>query len=57
MLGDRVGALKFNFGSGYRIYFGEFEEEIILLLCASDKSSQKKRYQIDQKLSKRLFAR
>ena len=42
MLGDGLGELKFNFGSGYRIYFGEFTGEIILLLCAGDKSSQKK---------------
>ena len=48
MLGDGLGELKFKFGSGYRIYFGECEDEIILLLCAGDKSSQKR----DIKLAK-----
>ncbi len=28
MLGDGLGELKFNFGSGYRSYFSEFKEEI-----------------------------
>ena len=42
MLGDRLGELKFKFGSGYRVYFSEFDGEIILLLCAGDKGTQKK---------------
>ena len=28
------------FGSGYRLYFGKFEGNVILLLCGGDKSSQ-----------------
>ena len=28
------------FGSGYRLYFGKLEDNIILLLCGGDKSSQ-----------------
>jgi len=34
--------LRLTFGSGYRIYFAEQNQEIILLLCAGDKSSQAK---------------
>jgi putative addiction module killer protein len=52
MLGDSLGELKFKFGSGYRIYFGEFDGEIILLLCGGDKASQKK----DIKLAKEYLA-
>ena len=29
-------------GSGYRIYFTEAQDVIILILCAGDKSSQSK---------------
>ncbi len=41
-LGDGVCELKFDFGSGYRIYFGEAEDVIVILLCGGDKSSQVK---------------
>lgn len=41
-LGNGIAELKFNMGPGYRIYFGEDGDTIVLLLCAGDKSSQKK---------------
>lgn len=41
-VGNSVFELRFNFGSGYRIYFGRQNQAIILLLCGGDKSSQKK---------------
>lgn len=48
MLGDSLGELKFKFGSGYRIYFSEFNGKIILLLSGGDKATQQK----DIKLAK-----
>ena len=39
-VGDGVFELRFQFGSGYRIYFSEVSNRIILLLSAGDKSSQ-----------------
>ncbi len=39
-LGDGVWELKFDFGPGYRIYYAEDGENIILLLAGGDKSSQ-----------------
>lgn len=41
-LDDGIGELKFKFGSGYRVYYSEFEDVIVLLLCAGDKKSQNK---------------
>ncbi len=33
---------RLDFGSGYRIYYAEQDDILIILLCAGDKSSQKK---------------
>ena len=40
VLDNEISELRCSFGAGYRIYFSEIEEIIILLLCAGDKSSQ-----------------
>jgi len=34
--------LRLMFGAGYRVYFGEDGDTIIVLLCGGDKSTQKK---------------
>jgi putative addiction module killer protein len=36
-LGDGLSELRFSFSSGYRIYFSEMDDVIVLLLCAGDK--------------------
>ncbi|MGK7932056.1 MAG: type II toxin-antitoxin system RelE/ParE family toxin [Microcystaceae cyanobacterium] len=41
-IGEGVLELRMFFGPGYRVYFGEVGDTIVLLLCGGDKSSQKK---------------
>lgn len=41
-LGDGLLELRFFFGPGYRIYFGMKGNQVVILLCGGDKSSQVK---------------
>jgi len=41
-VGEGVLELKEHFGPGYRIYYAEVGNAIVLLLCGGDKSSQDK---------------
>lgn len=41
-LGDNIFEIKIDTGSGYRVYFVELDNVIILLLLGGDKSTQKR---------------
>ena len=41
-LSDGVYELRLAFGAGYRIYFAEQDDVIVILLCGGDKSTQEK---------------
>mgnify|MGYP001169020470 CR=1 FL=1 len=44
--GDGVYELRLDFGPGYRIYFGQVDKTMVLLLCGGTKRKQQK--DIDQ---------
>ena len=39
-VGEGVVELKINFGPGYRVYYGEDGNTLVILLCGGDKSTQ-----------------
>ena len=41
-VGSGVSEMKIDFGPGYRLYFGQIPDRLILLLCGGDKGSQQK---------------
>ena len=50
-LDSEISELRFTFGSGYRIYFTEANDIIVILLCAGDKGTQTE----DIKMAKRYL--
>ncbi len=45
-VGEGVSELRMFFGPGYRVYYGEDQGNIVVLLCGGDKGSQKKDIQL-----------
>jgi putative addiction module killer protein len=45
-VGEGVSELKIDFGPGFRVYFGQVRDEIVLLLLGGDKKSQKRDIEI-----------
>ena len=41
-IGKGLSELKMDFGPGYRVYFGQVANKIVIILCAGDKKSQSK---------------
>ena len=39
-VGDGVQELRLFFGPGYRIYFADYDDFLVILLCGGDKSTQ-----------------
>lgn len=41
-VGDGVDELRIDYGPGYRLYYGRDGDQVVVLLCGGDKSTQKK---------------
>ncbi len=52
LMGPDPGELRIHYGPGYRVYFKKREEEIIILLCGGNKSTQSRDIETAKRFAK-----
>ena len=53
-VGEGIIELRISYGPGYRVYFTRQGQEIVLLLCGGDKSSQSRDIATAKRMAKEL---
>jgi len=53
-VGDNVSELRIDYGSGFRVYYTRRGQEIVILLCGGDKSTQTKDIKTAKEIAKNL---
>lgn len=50
-VGEGISELRIHYGPGYRVYFSRRGDDLVLLLCGGDKSSQSRDIQLAKRLA------
>ena len=53
-VGEAVSELRIPYGPGYRLYFTRQGQEIVILLCGGDKSSQSRDIAMAKQMAKEI---
>ena len=53
-IGETVSELRIPYGPGYRVYFTRQGQEIVILLCGGDKSSQSRDIAMAKQMAKEI---
>jgi putative addiction module killer protein len=53
-IGEGCSEMRIDYGPGYRVYYKDTGQEIIVLLCGGDKSTQSRDIENAKKLAKEL---
>ncbi len=53
-LGEGVSELRIDYGPGYRLYYTMREQIVVILLCGSDKSDQRRAIEKARELANEL---
>jgi putative addiction module killer protein len=52
--GEGVSEMRIDYGTGYRVYYKDTGNELIILLCGGDKATQTKDIENAKKLAKEI---
>ncbi|MDZ4142421.1 MAG: type II toxin-antitoxin system RelE/ParE family toxin [Methylotenera sp.] len=50
-VGDGISELRLFFGAGYRVYYTQNGNQVVVVLCAGDKSTQAKDIQLAKQIA------
>lgn len=53
-LGGGVSEIRIDYGPGYRVYFVRRADEVVVLLCGGDKSTQVRDIEVAREMAREL---